>query len=105
MFYLVSRFISLINWNVLNNSLGTTLEMVFGPAGSEGKLTVTAQRLGMLTAVGNLSNNSVTGTSSVQSLSSTVVECFIPVLQQEGKQFLGIIRTVLHMAGVIKRYD
>lgn len=53
--------------------------------GSEGKLTVAAQRIDMLTGVGNLSYNTVSGTNSVQSLSGTVAEHFIPLLQQEGR--------------------
>ncbi|XP_013411317.1 eIF-2-alpha kinase activator GCN1 [Lingula anatina] len=51
--------------------------------GSEGKLTVAAQRISMLSGIGNMSDNSVSGTNSVQSLSGNVAELFIPVLQQE----------------------
>ncbi len=52
--------------------------------GSEGKLTVTVQRLGVLEGAGNLSHCTVAGTQTVQSLCGVVVEYFISVLQQEG---------------------
>ena len=54
-------------------------------SGSEGKLSVIDQRLAMLAGVGNMSYNTVSGTSSVQSLSEEVATMFIPILQQEGK--------------------
>ncbi|XP_078600399.1 stalled ribosome sensor GCN1-like [Branchiostoma floridae x Branchiostoma japonicum] len=50
--------------------------------GSEGKLTVVKHRMGVLTGLGNLSYNTVSG-SGTQTLSSMVAELFIPYLQQE----------------------
>ena len=49
-------------------------------------MTVASQRMGMLTGIGNLSHNTVSGANTLQNLSGTVAELFIPVLQQEGKQ-------------------
>ncbi|XP_033627513.1 eIF-2-alpha kinase activator GCN1-like [Asterias rubens] len=51
--------------------------------GSEGKLTIVTQRMGMLTGIGNLSYNSVMGHTSVHALASSMVEMFIVPLQQE----------------------
>ena len=53
--------------------------------GSEGKLTIVTQRMGMLTGIGNLSYNSVMGHTSVHALASSMVEMFIVPLQQEGQ--------------------
>ncbi|XP_077995202.1 stalled ribosome sensor GCN1-like [Glandiceps talaboti] len=50
--------------------------------GSEGKLTVITQRTGVLCGIGNLTSNTVSG-SSVQGLAATVCENFIPYLQIE----------------------
>ena len=44
-----------------------------------------AQRVGLMTAIGNLSDNGVAG-SSQQSLAGFTVETYIPVLQQEGEE-------------------
>ena len=49
-------------------------------------MTVASQRMGMLTGIGNLSHNTVSGANTLQNLSGTVAELFIPVLQQEGNQ-------------------
>ena len=57
-------------------------------AGSEGKLTVVAHRLSVLTGIGNLSYNTVSGNTSVQQLTTAVVLQFIPFLQQEGKRLM-----------------
>ena len=48
-------------------------------------MTVASQRMGMLTGIGNLSHNTVSGTNTLQNLSGTVAELFIPILQQEGQ--------------------
>ena len=50
-------------------------------------MTVASQRMGMLTGIGNLSYNTVSGANSTQSLGGTVAELFIPILQQEGITF------------------
>ena len=55
--------------------------------GSEGKLTVVTQRMGLLAGIGNFSYNTVGGGNSMQNLASSVAELFIPVLQQEGDIF------------------
>ena len=52
--------------------------------GSEGKLTLTEQKLSALRAVGNMSRNTVSGTATLQNLSTTVAELFIPLLSSEG---------------------
>ncbi|XP_053784029.1 stalled ribosome sensor GCN1 [Desmodus rotundus] len=50
--------------------------------GSEGKLTVVAQKIGVLSGIGSVSHHVVSGPSS-QVLNGTVAELFIPFLQQE----------------------
>ena len=52
--------------------------------GSEGKITVATQRMSMMTAVGELSANTVTG-ASAQNVISTAAELYLPVLQAECK--------------------
>ena len=59
------------------------LSLIF--SGSEGKLTVTEHRIGLLSGIGNLSYHAVTGSSTVHSLSADVAAMFIPLLQQEGE--------------------
>ena len=54
--------------------------------GSEGKVTGTGERMGLLTGIGNLSYNGVSGSAAVQNLSGNVVELFIPVLTQEAHE-------------------
>ncbi|XP_053850288.1 eIF-2-alpha kinase activator GCN1 isoform X1 [Vidua macroura] len=61
-------------------SLGRHLFAILG--GSEGKLTVVAQKMSVLSGIGSLSHHVVSGPSS-QALSATVAELFIPFLQQE----------------------
>ncbi|XP_060079689.1 stalled ribosome sensor GCN1-like [Ylistrum balloti] len=51
--------------------------------GSEGKLTSADQRISVLQAVGNASHCTASGVYALQSLSNTVTEKFIPMLQQE----------------------
>jgi hypothetical protein len=58
--------------------------MCFSP-GSEGKLSLTEQKISVLQAVGNLSKNTVSGAPTLQNLSTSIVELFIPVLSSEGK--------------------
>ncbi|XP_006818140.1 LOW QUALITY PROTEIN: stalled ribosome sensor GCN1-like [Saccoglossus kowalevskii] len=50
--------------------------------GSEGKLTVTMQRMGVLSGIGSLTYNTVSG-PSVQNLAATAADNFIPYLQLE----------------------
>ncbi|XP_071479229.1 stalled ribosome sensor GCN1-like [Diadema antillarum] len=54
--------------------------------GSEGKLTVVTERAGVLSGIGALSSNGVSGVNSVQTLVSTTVSLFIPYLQQEAHE-------------------
>ncbi|XP_006019968.1 eIF-2-alpha kinase activator GCN1 [Alligator sinensis] len=61
-------------------SLGRHLFAILG--GSEGKLTVVAQKMSVLSGIGSLSHHAVSGPSS-QVLSGTMAELFIPFLQQE----------------------
>uniref|UniRef100_A0A8C3QIQ3 GCN1 activator of EIF2AK4 n=1 Tax=Cyanoderma ruficeps TaxID=181631 RepID=A0A8C3QIQ3_9PASS len=61
-------------------SLARHLFAILG--GSEGKLTVVAQKMSVLSGIGSLSHHVVSGPSS-QALSATVAELFIPFLQQE----------------------
>jgi len=53
-------------------------------SGAEGKLAGMSQKLSLLTAIANLSHNSVSGTSSIESLAVAVVDMFISLLQSEG---------------------
>ncbi|XP_047618728.1 eIF-2-alpha kinase activator GCN1 isoform X2 [Phacochoerus africanus] len=50
--------------------------------GSEGKLTIVAQKISVLSGIGSVSHHAVSGPSS-QVLNGTVAELFIPFLQQE----------------------
>lgn len=50
--------------------------------GSEGKLTSLNQKLSLLTAVGNLSYNTVLGTTSIETLALSVIELLLPLLQE-----------------------
>ncbi|XP_065273696.1 stalled ribosome sensor GCN1 [Emys orbicularis] len=61
-------------------SLGRHLFAILG--GSEGKLTVVAQKISVLSGIGSFSHHVVSGSSS-QDLSGTMAELFIPFLQQE----------------------
>uniref|UniRef100_A0A8C3LHF5 GCN1 activator of EIF2AK4 n=1 Tax=Chrysolophus pictus TaxID=9089 RepID=A0A8C3LHF5_CHRPC len=61
-------------------SLARHLFAILG--GSEGKLTVVAQKMSVLSGIGSLSHHVVSGASS-QALAGTVAELFIPFLQQE----------------------
>uniref|UniRef100_A0A8D0LAP4 GCN1 activator of EIF2AK4 n=1 Tax=Sphenodon punctatus TaxID=8508 RepID=A0A8D0LAP4_SPHPU len=61
-------------------SLGRHLFAILG--GSEGKLTVVAQKMSVLSGIGSFSHHAVSGPSS-PSLSATMAELFIPFLQQE----------------------
>uniref|UniRef100_K7G7X0 GCN1 activator of EIF2AK4 n=1 Tax=Pelodiscus sinensis TaxID=13735 RepID=K7G7X0_PELSI len=61
-------------------SLGRHLFAILG--GSEGKLTVVAQKISVLSGIGSFSHHVVSGPSN-QALSGTIVELFIPFLQQE----------------------
>ncbi|EMP24440.1 Translational activator GCN1 [Chelonia mydas] len=65
--------------------LGRHLFAILG--GSEGKLTVVAQKISVLSGIGSFSHHVVSGSSS-QALSGTMAELFIPFLQQEGDTLL-----------------
>ncbi|XP_069038064.1 stalled ribosome sensor GCN1 [Lepisosteus oculatus] len=66
--------------------------------GSEGKLTVVAQKISVLSGIGSLSHHAASGGSS-QALSTRVVELFIPFLQQEVHE-----GTLVHAVGVLSQW-
>ncbi|XP_063000268.1 stalled ribosome sensor GCN1 isoform X1 [Elgaria multicarinata webbii] len=61
-------------------SLGKHLFAILG--GAEGKLTVVAQKISILSGIGSCSHHAVSGASN-QALSESMTELFIPFLQQE----------------------
>ncbi|XP_026540403.1 eIF-2-alpha kinase activator GCN1 [Notechis scutatus] len=61
-------------------SFGKHLFAILG--GAEGKLTVVAQKISVLSGIGSCSHHAVSGASN-QVLSGTMVELFVPFLQQE----------------------
>ena len=65
--------------SVLNCSL---VSGKFWFSGSEGKLSSLNQKLSLLTAIGNLSQNAVSGVSSIETLAQTVAEMLLPLLQE-----------------------
>ncbi|XP_015253816.1 PREDICTED: translational activator GCN1 [Cyprinodon variegatus] len=67
--------------------------------GSEGKLTVVAQKMSVLSGIGSCSHHAVSGTSS-QTLSSAVSVMFIPYLQQEVHE-----GTLVHAVGVLSQWS
>ncbi|XP_054719248.1 eIF-2-alpha kinase activator GCN1-like [Uloborus diversus] len=67
-----------------SQSIKDLLEHFFGILnGSEGKLTVVTQKLGVLSGIGNLSYNIVTGSTSVQAVCEFAADKFIAVLKHE----------------------
>lgn len=67
--------------------------------GSEGKLTVVAQKMSVLSGIGSCSHHAVSGTSS-QTLSSSVTVLFIPYLQQEVHE-----GTLVHAVSVLSQWS
>ncbi|XP_073766133.1 stalled ribosome sensor GCN1 [Danio rerio] len=67
-------------------------------AGSEGKLTVVAQKMSVLSGIRSCSHHAVSGSSS-QSLSSSVAVMFIPYLQQEVHE-----GTLVHAVSVLSQW-
>ncbi|XP_034077743.1 eIF-2-alpha kinase activator GCN1 [Gymnodraco acuticeps] len=67
--------------------------------GSEGKLTVVAQKMCVLSGISSCSHHSVSGTSS-QTLSSAVAVMFIPYLQQEVHE-----GTLVHAVSVLSQWS
>ncbi|KAG8189603.1 hypothetical protein JTE90_018959 [Oedothorax gibbosus] len=60
------------------------LEHYFGILnGSEGKLTVVTQRVGVISGIGNLSCNIITGSSSIQALCEFAADNFVSILKNE----------------------
>ena len=53
--------------------------------GSESKLTVAEQRIGVLSAIGALSHHTVSGSSTVQNLCNLAAESFMQLLKLEGE--------------------
>ncbi|KAL8584762.1 hypothetical protein ACOMHN_035681 [Nucella lapillus] len=51
--------------------------------GSEGKLTITDQKVSVLHGIGSLVHTTVSGTASLQDLATKVTTMFLPMLQQE----------------------
>uniref|UniRef100_A0A1A7WWE1 GCN1 general control of amino-acid synthesis 1-like 1 n=1 Tax=Iconisemion striatum TaxID=60296 RepID=A0A1A7WWE1_9TELE len=68
-------------------------------SGSEGKLTVVAQKMSVLSGVASCSHHAVSGTSS-QTLSSAVAVMFIPYLQQEVHE-----GTLVHAVSVLSQWS
>ncbi|KAI4899225.1 hypothetical protein NFI96_030703, partial [Prochilodus magdalenae] len=66
--------------------------------GSEGKLTVVAQKMNVLSGIGSCSHHAVSGSSS-QSLSASVAVLFIPFLQQEVHE-----GTLVHAVSVLSQW-
>uniref|UniRef100_A0A668A0L7 GCN1 activator of EIF2AK4 n=1 Tax=Myripristis murdjan TaxID=586833 RepID=A0A668A0L7_9TELE len=66
--------------------------------GSEGKLTVVAQKMSVLSGIASCSHHAVSGTSS-QTLSSAVAVMFIPYLQQEVHE-----GTLVHAVSVLSQW-
>ncbi|XP_042907743.1 stalled ribosome sensor GCN1 [Parasteatoda tepidariorum] len=64
--------------------------------GSEGKLTVVTQRIGVLSGIGNLSYNIVTGSTSIQALCEMAAENFIQFLKHEVHE-----GTILHTLSML----
>ncbi|KAI4797697.1 hypothetical protein KUCAC02_024912 [Chaenocephalus aceratus] len=67
--------------------------------GSEGKLTVVAQKMWCVSGISSCSHHSVSGTSS-QTLSSAVAVMFIPYLQQEVHE-----GTLVHAVSVLSQWS
>ncbi|XP_012704734.2 eIF-2-alpha kinase activator GCN1 isoform X1 [Fundulus heteroclitus] len=67
--------------------------------GSEGKLTVVAQKMNVLSGIGSCSRHAASGTSS-QTLSSAVTVMFIPYLQQEVHE-----GTLVHAVSVLSQWS
>nr|XP_020454851.1 eIF-2-alpha kinase activator GCN1 isoform X2 [Monopterus albus] len=67
--------------------------------GSEGKLTVVAQKMSVLSGIASCSHHAVSGTSS-QTLSSAVTVMFIPYLQQEVHE-----GTLVHAVSVLSHWS
>ncbi|XP_059192909.1 stalled ribosome sensor GCN1 [Centropristis striata] len=67
--------------------------------GSEGKLTVVAQKMSVLSGIASCSHHAVSGTSS-QTLSSAVSVMFIPYLQQEVHE-----ATLVHAVSVLSQWS
>nr|XP_014345196.1 PREDICTED: translational activator GCN1 [Latimeria chalumnae] len=67
--------------------------------GSEGKLTVVAQKMSVLSGISSLSNHAVSGPSS-QALSGIVSDLFIPFLQQEVHE-----GTLVHAVSVLSLWS
>ncbi|XP_020492033.2 stalled ribosome sensor GCN1 [Labrus bergylta] len=67
--------------------------------GSEGKLTVVAQKMSVLSGIASCSHHAVSGTSS-QTLSSAVTVMFIPYLQQEVHE-----GTLVHAVSVLAQWS
>ncbi|XP_073675995.1 stalled ribosome sensor GCN1 [Garra rufa] len=66
--------------------------------GSEGKLTVVAQKMSVLSGIRSCSHHAVSGSSS-QTLSSSVAVMFIPYLQQEVHE-----GTLMHAVSVLSQW-
>ncbi|CAB1445303.1 unnamed protein product [Pleuronectes platessa] len=67
--------------------------------GSEGKLTVVAQKMSVLSGISSCSHHAVSGTSS-QTLSAAVAVMFIPYLQQEVHE-----GTLVHAVSVLSQWS
>ncbi|KAK7933152.1 hypothetical protein WMY93_004048 [Mugilogobius chulae] len=77
--------------------IATHLFKILG--GSEGKLTVVAQKISVLSGIGSCSHHAVSGTSN-QTLSSAVTVMFVPYLQQEVHE-----GTLVHAVSVLSQWS
>uniref|UniRef100_A0A672G9N7 GCN1 activator of EIF2AK4 n=1 Tax=Salarias fasciatus TaxID=181472 RepID=A0A672G9N7_SALFA len=77
--------------------IATHLFKILG--GSEGKLTVVAQKMSVLSGIASCSHHAVSGTSC-QTLSSAVAVMFIPYLQQEVHE-----GTLVHAVSVLSQWS
>ncbi|XP_066545283.1 stalled ribosome sensor GCN1 isoform X2 [Amia ocellicauda] len=67
--------------------------------GSEGKLSVVAQKMSVLSGIGSLSHHAASG-SSTTTLSTQAIDLFIPFLQQEVHE-----GTLVHAVGVMAQWS
>uniref|UniRef100_A0A670KGB9 GCN1 activator of EIF2AK4 n=1 Tax=Podarcis muralis TaxID=64176 RepID=A0A670KGB9_PODMU len=68
--------------NAIESEWPSTANPQFLLTGAEGKLTVVAQKISVLSGIGSCSHHAVSGPSN-QVVSGTITELFIPFLQQE----------------------
>ncbi|KAL8584753.1 hypothetical protein ACOMHN_035672 [Nucella lapillus] len=78
---LVKHFFAVLNGS--EGKLTITDQKVSALQGIEGKLTITDQKVSVLHGIGSLVHTTVSGTASLQDLATKVTTMFLPMLQQE----------------------